>query len=84
MNTLTQFAHATDSEQFLELEWKNQVRILLDLNSKFLTSTFREGKLCYPPKLFPHRPLDAERGEKTVEQGESRMDILLSNLKTFM
>ena len=76
MQTLTQFANARDSEQGWELEWQNQVRILLDLNSKYLTSTFREGKLCYP-KLFPYDP-------QQVDKGESRMDILLSKLETFM
>ena len=52
MNSLTQFANARDSEQFWELEWQNKVRILLDLHSKFLTSTFRGGELCYPPSLI--------------------------------
>jgi hypothetical protein len=54
MNSLTQFANARDSEHGGEFEWQKKVRLLLDLRSKFLTSTFRGGKLCYPPGDFPH------------------------------
>jgi len=54
MNSLTQFDNTRDSEQGWELEWQNKVRMLLDLRSKFLTSTFRGGELCYPTRNFPH------------------------------
>ncbi len=57
MNSLIQFDNTRDSEQGWELEWQNKVRMLLDLRSKFLTSTFRGGELCYPPRDFPHIPI---------------------------
>jgi hypothetical protein len=87
MNSLTQFDNTRDSEQGWELEWQNKVRMLLDLRSKFLTSTFRGGKLCYPPRLFHHEPIQEMEPRETApplgdDQGiRIHIDALLHELR---
>jgi hypothetical protein len=58
--------------------------MLLDLRSKFWTSTFRGGKLCYPPRLFQHEPIqEMEPRATTPPTGDSHihMDTLLHELR---
>ena len=79
LNAMTHFTKTPDSQDWSTLEWQNQARILLDLRSKFLTSSFRDGKLCYPSLPKP-------RGLHTTEEvagqdgQEVRMQYLLAQL----
>ena len=87
VNSLTQFDNTRDSEQTGEWEWHewhNNVRMLLDLRSKFLTSTFRGGKLCYPPRLFPHEPIQEIEPRATTpptEDAHISVQVLLHELR---
>ena len=67
MNSLTQFDNTPDSVNGDEFEWQSTVRMLLDLRSKFLSSTLVAGEFCYPPGPFhrerPPAPEKARRPE---------------------
>jgi hypothetical protein len=70
MNSLTQFDNTSDSANGHEFEWQSTVRMLLDLRSKFLSSTLVAGEFCYPPGPFHRERPPAPQPPATTRRPE--------------